>query len=332
MLILSRADVESVLTMTDTLPAVEEGFRRLAAGQVVMPQRAVTPVAPHHGLHLAMPAFAAGEQGDLGALTVKIVTVYGDNPDRYGLPTIQGVLLYHDAATGQPLALMDAEAITALRTGAASGVATRYLARPDAATVTLFGAGAQAAAQLEAVCAVRPIRRAIVLTRTGRKDAAFCAAMRAKLGVEVIPARDPAAAVARAEIICTATDSPTPLFDSAWLRPGTHINAVGAFRRTMRELDTATVQRSRVIVDHHTAAQAEAGDILLAIAEGAITYDHIAGELGQVVRGELPGRTDADGLTLFKSVGLAVQDAMTAALVYARATAQGIGHHVDLHG
>jgi ornithine cyclodeaminase/alanine dehydrogenase len=332
MLILSRADVESVLTMADTLAAVEEGFRRLAAGQVVMPQRAVTPVAPHHGLHLAMPAFAVGDQGDPGALTVKIVTVYGDNTNRDGLPTIQGVLLYHDAATGQPLALMDAEAITALRTGAASGVATRYLARPDAASVTLFGAGGQAAAQLEAMCAVRPIRRATVLTRTGRKDAAFCAAMSAKLGIEVVPARDPAAAVATAEIICTATDSPTPLFDGAWLRPGTHINAVGAFRRTMRELDTATVRRSRVIVDHHSAAQAEAGDILLAIAEGAITYAHVAGELGQVVRGELPGRTRDDELTLFKSVGLAVQDAMTAAVVYARATAQGIGYQVDLHG
>jgi hypothetical protein len=122
MLILSRADVESLLTMADTLAAVEEGFRRLAAGHVVMPQRAVTPIAPYHGLHLAMPAFAAGDGGDVGALIVKIVTVYGDNPSRHALPTIQGVLLYYDAATGRPLALMDAESLTALRTGSKAAV------------------------------------------------------------------------------------------------------------------------------------------------------------------------------------------------------------------
>ena len=160
MLILSRHDVEQVLTMPAAIAAVAAGFRQLAAGGVTMPQRLATPVAPHNGVHLAMPAFVAGEPG---ALTIKIVTVFNDNPRR-GEPTIQGVVLVHEPATGKPLALMDAEHLTAMRTGAASGVATEQLARRDAATATIFGAGAQAGTQLAAVCAVRPIRRAFVFS------------------------------------------------------------------------------------------------------------------------------------------------------------------------
>jgi alanine dehydrogenase len=327
MLILSRHDVEQLLTMADTLTAVEEGFRQLALGNVVMPQRAATNVAPYNGLHLSMPAFVGGE---IGALTIKIVTAYGDNLARYGLPTIQGVLLVHDAKTGQVLAMMDAEHLTATRTGAASGVATKYLARADAETVTLIGAGALGPGQLAAVCAVRPIRRAYVVTRTGDKDTAFCEQMARELGIEVYATRNTNHAITQADIICTATNSPTPLFDGAWLRPGTHINAVGAYTRTMRELDTATIQRSRVFVDHHPAAQAEAGDILIPIAEQAFTYDQVAGSLGEVISGQVPGRSNATDITVFKSVGLAMQDAVTVAQLYAKAVALGRGVHVDL--
>jgi alanine dehydrogenase len=319
---------------------VEEAFRQLALGNVVMPQRNATVIAPHHGLHLAMPAFVGSEgasegSSEAGALSVKLVTVYPQNQPRFGLPTIQGVLLLHDAASGRPLALMDAEHITAMRTGAASGVATRLMARPDAECVLLFGAGAQARAQLAAVCAVRPIRRAYLVTRTGARDAAFCAQAEAALGIEVCACpRDDAAAVAavvaEAAIICTATNATEPLLQGAWLRPGTHINAIGAYTRTMRELDGATLQRSRVIVDHHPAAQAEAGDLLLAIAEGAITYAQVAGDLGSVVLGQLAGRTGPEEITLFKSVGLAMQDTLTAAHLYALAQARGAGVEIGL--
>lgn len=325
MLILTRADITALLTMSQTIEAVEEGFARLVQGQVVMPQRAATPVAAHQGLHLSMPAYVAG---DPGTLTVKIVTVYGQNPAEYGLPTIQGVLLLHDARTGELLALMDAEHITVMRTGAASGVATKYLARQDAHTVTLFGAGAQAAAQMEAVCAVRTIRQAYVLTRSGQKDADFAAKMSARLGIEVQPSRNVRHAVEAADIICAATNSPAHLFDGSWLRPGTHINAVGAYTRTMRELDATAIRRSRVFVDRHEAAQAEAGDILLAIEEGALQYEHVAGELGELVLGNIPGRTSDEQITVFKSVGLAMQDAVTAAHVYARAREAGLGQNV----
>ena len=327
MLVLSRQDVEQLLTMRDALAAVEEGFRQLARGNVVMPQRAATVIAPYNGLHLSMPAFVGG---DIGALTIKIVTVYGDNPANHNLPTIQGLLLVHDAQTGQVVAMMDAEHLTATRTGAASGVATNYLARPDAETVTLFGAGALGPAQLAAVCAVRPIRRAYVITRTGNKDADFCKRMANELGIEVHATRDTQHAVTQADIICTATNSATPLFPGAWVRPGTHINAVGAYTRTMRELDTVTIQRSRVFVDHHPAAGAEAGDILMPIAEGAVTYAQVIGALGDVINGTVTGRTSPAEITVFKSVGLAMQDAVTAARLYTKAVALGIGNQIRL--
>ena len=327
MVVLSRHDVEQLLTMCDALAAVEEGFRQLAQGNVVMPQRAATVIAPYNGLHLSMPAFVGG---DIGALTIKIVTVYGDNPAKYTLPTIQGVLLVHDAQTGQVVAMMDAEHLTATRTGAASGVATQYLARPEAETITLFGASALGPAQLAAVCAVRPIRRAYVITRTGDKDTAFCERMSQELGIDVHATRDTQHAVTQADIICTATNSPTPLFAGAWVQPGTHINAVGAYTRTMRELDTVTIQRSRVFVDHHPAAGAEAGDVIIPIAEGAVTNEHVAGALGEVIHGTVRGRTSPEEITVFKSVGLAMQDAVTAARLYTKAVTLGIGNQIHL--
>ncbi len=327
MLILSRSHVESLLSMEEAIAAVEEGFRQLALGQVTMPQRAATPVEPHQGLHLSMPAYVGGP---VDALSVKLVTVYPENPARFGLPTSQGVILLHDAHTGQILALVDAEHLTAMRTGAASGVATRYLARQDARHVAIFGAGPQAAAQLEAMCAVRPIERAFVITRTGRRNAAFCTRMARRLGIEVLPCHDARAAVESADIICTATNSAIPLFNGNWLVGGTHINAVGAYTTAMRELDTTTVRRSRVFVDHHPAAQAEAGDIMIPVANGEIGYDHVAGELGDVLLGRVPGRTGDDAITLFKSVGLAVQDAVTVARVYQIALAQGVGQDIFL--
>lgn len=327
MLILTRHDVGSLLTMEDALKAVNDGFRRLSAGEVVMPQRLVTPIPSHNGLHLSMPAFV---QGDPDTLTIKIVTVYRDNAASFGLPMIQGVLLLYDAQTGQLLAMMDAEHLTAVRTGAASGVATAYLARPDASTLLLFGAGALGPHQVAAVCAVRPIRQVLVSTRSGAKDAAFCERMAQQLGIAVEPAGDVQRAVGRADVICMATNSATPLFDGAWLQPGAHINAVGAYARTMRELDTTAIVRSRIFVDRLQAAQSEAGDIVIPIEEGAITIEHLAGELGQLIAGERVGRTSAGEITLFKSVGLAMQDAVTASRIYARALELGAGQNVEI--
>lgn len=327
MLVLTRADVESLLTMDDAIAAVEEGFRQLALGNVTMPQRAATPIARHGGLHLSMPAYV---DGDPGTLTIKIITVYADNPAKHGLPMIQGVLMLYAAETGELLAMMDAEHLTAMRTGAASGVAAKYLAREDAAVVTIFGAGAQAGAQLAAMCAVRPVERAYVVTKSGRRDAEFCKQVEAALAIEALPAADVPAAVGSSQIICTATTATTPVINSRWLPDGVHINAVGAYTSTMRELDTETIRRARVFVDHHIAAKTEAGDILIPIGEGKLAYEHVAGELGELILGKVAGRIEPTDITLFKSVGLAMQDAVTAATVYARAVESGAGQEVDL--
>ncbi len=327
MLILSRHDVENLLTMPDAIAALEAGFRQLALGKVTMPQRAATPIPPYEGLHLSMPAFV---EGDPGTLSIKIVTVYGQNPARFGLPMIQGVILLHDARTGQLLAMMDAEHLTAVRTGAASGVATKYLARPEASTLVLFGAGAQAAPQVEAVCAVRPIERVWVITRSGEKDADFCAGLSERIGISVQPTRAAQAVLQEADIVCLATNAQEPVLSGEWLRPGTHLNAVGAYHAKMRELDTTTLTRSRVFVDHHPAAQREAGDLLIPIEAREWHYEQVAGSLGDLLIGQVAGRTHDEEITLFKSVGLAMQDAMTVGLVYSRALEQGVGQTIQL--
>lgn len=330
MLVLSRHHVEQVLTMEDAIAAVADGYRQLAQGNVAMPQRAATVVEPHNGIHLSMPAFVSGVGDDAGTLAIKIVTVFSDNPARYDKPTIQGVVLLHDAATGEPLALMDAEHLTAMRTGAASGVATQALARPDSRVATVLGSGTQAVTQLLAVCTVLPIERAWVYSLNADGDRQFAERMSAQLGLPVERAADLRAAVSAADVICTATTSQKPLFDGAWLREGTHVNGIGSYTRTMRELDTATIVRSRLFVDGRTAAQTEAGDILIPMAEGAITYEHVVGEIGAVLLGQVSGRTSTTDITVFKSVGMAVQDAVVAPLVYRRALERGLGQRVEL--
>jgi ornithine cyclodeaminase/alanine dehydrogenase-like protein (mu-crystallin family) len=338
MLILTRGDVEALLTMQDALEAVEEAFRMLSAGDVVMPQRTATPIAEEGGLHLAMPAYvrapasAAGAAAARATLAIKVVTVYPQNPQRHGLPMVQGALLLHDAATGALLALMDAEALTTLRTGAAAGVATRLLALPHAATLLMIGAGALAFPVVQAICAVRPISQILVHSRTGRRDGELCAAILDRLGVQATPiaAAELPGAVAKAQIICTATTSEQPLFDGNLLQPGTHINALGAYRATMREVDATAIFRSRVLVDSRLAAAGEAGDILQAMAEQPERGNPVAGEVREALLGAIAGRTTAEEITLFKSVGLAVQDATTAARIYAAALAAGVGRVMDL--
>ncbi|MEI6509551.1 MAG: ornithine cyclodeaminase family protein [bacterium] len=326
-LLLSRSVVEGILTMPLAMEVVEEGFRRLAEGKVAMPQRAVTVVAPYHGTHLSMPVFV---DGDPGALAVKVVTVFSDNLRQFGMPSIQATLLLHDPRTGKLEAILDGECLTAMRTGAVCGVATRLLARPESRTMTLFGVGAQAGPQLEAVCLVRPIEQVWVVSAGDSREAAFCTDMSEKLGIPVQPAPQVRKAVEEADIIATATNAREPVFRGAWLQPGAHINAIGAYTPTMRELDSETLRRSRLFVDLRRAAEAEAGDLLMAVAEGSLTLAAIAGELGELLAGKIEGRTDPREITTFKSVGLALQDAVTAARVVALARDKGLGQEIQL--
>lgn len=325
MLILSHHDVRQALPMREAVEAMKRAFAQLSTGQAEVPLRVPVHVPRHNGLTLFMPAYLAADD----QMAVKIVSVFNDNPAR-GLPLIHALVVVIDAGTGAPVAAMEGASLTALRTGAASGAATDLLARPDAAVAAVFGAGVQGRTQLEAVCAVRPIREAWVYDVDPRRAQAYAEEMGGRLGIPVHVAASPAEAVRRADVVCTATTSTTPVFDDADVRPGTHINAVGAYTPQMREVPTETVLRARVVIDHRTASLAEAGDLLIPIREGRMTEAHIWAELGEIVAGLKPGRLSPDEITLFKSVGVAVQDVAAAAAVLEAARRQNLGVEVPL--
>jgi ornithine cyclodeaminase/alanine dehydrogenase len=260
-----------------------------------------------------MPAYIGG---DFDALGLKVVSVYGDNPAKHDLPTVIATVLLNDPRTGALLAVMDGTWMTAMRTGAVSGVATKYLARADARVATVLGAGVQARTQLMAI--------------DSERSRAYAQAMSAQLDLEILPTTDLRTAIESADILAAASNAHDPIFPGEWLRPGTHINGVGSHAPKMRELDTTTIVRSLVVADQKMACLAEAGDIIIPIQEGAITEAHIHGELGQVITGEVAGRTSDEQITLFKSVGLAIQDVATAARVYALAQEKGVGQDLPL--
>jgi len=321
---LSREDVRQALDMKQAIALMPEAFIALSEGRAIVPVRANLPIAEHNGRALFMPAYLPST----AQLGVKVVTVHPDNARR-GLPSIHALVMVADAATGRPLAVMDGEYLTALRTGAGSGLATDLLARSDAAVVALFGAGVQAQTQLEAVCAVRPIRRAYVFSRSPGTAAAFAEAMSARLGLDV-RAAEHSARLREADVVCTATTSLEPVFDHADLKAGVHINGIGSYRPDMTEIPPETVMAARVVVDHRPACLAEAGDLTHPLAQGLITLDHLYAELGEVAAGRKAGRTTEEEITFFKSVGNAVQDLATASHVVAEAAARNLGMEVTL--
>ncbi len=323
-LLLTRKDVEQLLPMSEAMAAVEEGFRQYALGNVVMPLR--TTIRAHGGVNLGMPAYIGG---DLDALGLKVVSVYGTNPAR-GLPAVVATVLLNDPQTGALLAVMDGTWLTAMRTGASGGVATKYLARQDAEVATVLGAGVQGRTQLMAVCEARRITRAYVYDVDPQRCAAFASAMAAQLGISVEASDDLRAAIEAADVLSVATSAHEPVFPGEWLRPGTHINGIGSHAPAHRELDGEAVRRSLLVVDQREACLAEAGDVIIPVKEGVITEDHIHAELGQVVAGQVAGRSSDQQITLFKSVGLALQDVSTAARIYALAREGGTGQELPL--
>ncbi len=349
---LDRADVERGLSPALALAAMEAAFRSLDRGRALQPLRTLLtlPASPGKGdgvpgQLLVMPGYLGaaaapasdappedpprgspeGSPGVRAALGAKLLTLFPGNHAR-GIPSHQGVVLLFDADTGSLRAVADAEAITALRTAAASALATRLLAREDADELAILGSGVQARSHLEALLGVRRIRRVRVWSRTPERVRAFLEETRARWNAdpawegvpqpELAPVPDPETAVRGAGVVCTVTASPTPVVQGAWLAPGTHVNAVGAYAPDTRELDTHAVERARLYVDRRESALAEAGDILLPLREGAIPESHLLGELGELLEGRVEGRTSAEDITVFKSLGLAVQDlAAVSALV-----------------
>jgi ornithine cyclodeaminase/alanine dehydrogenase-like protein (mu-crystallin family) len=322
--LLSRDDVRRALSMAEAINLMKEAFTQLSSGQAVVPQRLSMEMPALGGRALVMPVHLA-KSGQFG---MKIVSLFRQNPEK-GLPLIHAVMLVFDASDGHPVALMDAEYLTALRTGAASGLATDLLARTDARTVVIFGAGAQGRLQLEGVCAVRRISRAVVFDPNPERAEKFCRDMSAIFPFPITSAASPAA-VAEADVICTATTSKNPVFDDASLRKGTHINAVGAYRPDMCEIPQASVVRAKIIVDHRSSSLVEAGDLLGPIERGVIDAGHIQAELGEIVAGQKQGRKDEGEITIFKSVGNAAQDLAAAAQVLRNAEQCGLGSEFQL--
>lgn len=318
-LVLSHADIHRLLTMPACIEVMAEVLRATSRGDAVLPLRAAVWMPDRTGMIGLMPGYLATP----ASLGLKVVSIF---PGNHGTAhdSHQGVVMLFDTAHGTPIAILDASSITAIRTAAVSGVATRALAREDAGDLALLGAGVQAATHLAAMRAVRTLRRVRVWSRNRARAEQFAAAH----GVEAVATAQ--AAVADADLICTTTAAREPILEGAWLAPGAHINAVGACFATARELDTAAIVRARLIVDRRESALAESGDFLIPRAEGAITDHHIAGELGEVLLDRIPGRRDRDEVTVFDSLGIAVEDLAAAHYVYSRARADQSGVRVPL--
>jgi ornithine cyclodeaminase/alanine dehydrogenase-like protein (mu-crystallin family) len=326
-LIVNQDEVRRLLPMAECLDVMARTLAALARGEALLPLRQVLMLPGGQGAFGAMPAHLSSPP----ALGIKVITVFpGNHGTAYD--SHQGAVLLFETERGRLLAVMDASSITAIRTAAVSGVATRALARADASTLALLGSGVQAATHLEAVALVRPLRRVRVWSRDPAHVARFVEAARTRHGFAIEAAPSARDAVAEADVVCTVTASREPVLEGAWLRAGTHVNAVGASLRTARELDSAAVARARVFVDRRESAANEAGDLLIPRAEGAIGDDHVQGELGEVLLGRVDGRRSAAEITVFKSLGLAVEDVASAHHIHARAHAAGMGTWVELGG
>ncbi|MCB9433495.1 MAG: ornithine cyclodeaminase family protein [Ardenticatenaceae bacterium] len=327
-LIINHHEVRELLPMGECIEAMADVFRIMAGGDVVQPLRWPLWLPDRSGLLGMMPGYVGGEMGMLGIKTVSVM------PGNHGTPydSHQGTVMLFEKVNGRLLTIMDASEITAIRTAAVSGLATRLLARDDAHDLAILGTGVQGRSHLAAMLAVRPIDRVRVWSRNAEGLANYAAWAKKTHGVEVEIMGDVQTAVSGADLICTTTAAPTPILYGEWLAPGVHINAAGSSVKHTRELDTATVVMSRLFVDRRESTVNEAGDFLFPKQEGAVDDDHIVAEIGELLMGEKNGRQTGDDITLFKSLGLAIEDIGAAHHIYEKAIAQGKGTWVELGG
>jgi ornithine cyclodeaminase len=324
-LVLTHAEVEQLLPFDECIPVMAEAMAALARGDAHQPLRMVVRPPGAAGLMGLMPAYMAGERAAYG---LKAVCIFPGNAAR-GKDAHQGGVLLFSAETGELLALMNASAITSIRTAAVSGVATRLLARADAGDLAIVGAGVQARSHLAAMACVRPIRRARVASRSPERAQAFAAELAPRYSFPIQAVETVEAAVRGADLIVTATTAAEPIVRREWIAAGAHLNVVGSSVPTTREVDTATMADAALFVDRRESTLNEAGDYLFAMRDGAIGPEHIRAELGELLVGGVPVRTARDQITLFKSLGLAVEDLAAADYVYRRAQAAGVGSWVD---
>jgi alanine dehydrogenase len=328
-LVLNGEEVTRLLPMPECIKVMRDALAALARGEALVPLRTVMRVPGVTGFLGLMPGYISPRDGQEGALGLKAVSVFPGNASR-GIDTHQGAVLLFEADTGRLSALMDGAAITAIRTAAVSGVASDLLARRDATELAVLGAGVQARTHMEAIAAVRPLRRARIWSRNPEHAARLAAELRPQYGFPIVAVPSAEAAVREADIVTTVTASAEPILQRAWLKEGVHINAVGSSIPTSREIDSATMAAARLFVDRRESALAEAGDLLIAIREDAVTGDHVQAELGEVIIGKNPGRRSPTELTLFKSLGLAVEDVASAAYIVRRARETRTGQTVQM--
>lgn len=313
--------------MDECIRAVADALTVLARGEAVQPLRSVLWLPDRSGALGMMPGYLS----DPGVMGVKVVSVFPGN-EGTDLDSHQGMVVLFDPESGRPLAMVDATEITAMRTGAVSGVATDLLARPDARRMALLGSGTQARTHLEAMASVRALAEVRVWSRTREHAERFVREHAGRVSARMEVSESPEEAVMQADVVCTTTSASTPILEGAWLAPGTHVNAIGSSVPFARELDGEAVRRSSLFVDRRESTLAEAGDYLLAAEEGYVGADHIVAEIGEVSAGTHPGRAAQDEITLFESTGLAVEDLAAAHHVYRRALAAALGVRVELGG
>lgn len=328
MLALTKDNIRQTVSMREAVDLVKMAFRELSEGRAQVPLRTFIDVEPGRDVMFMMPAYLPGLQ----ALGFKMISIFQENGTR-GLPVGNAIVCAVNDETGVPEALMNGAYLTALRTGAVSGASTELMARPDAKQLVVIGSGTQGVTQAAAVCAVRDIERITVVYRHEESFGRF-REMVAKDWPDLLDrlegTDDAKAALREADVVCLATTSRTPVFEDAWIRPGTHVSGVGSFTPQMQEAPADFVARARVVVDMKEHALEEAGDLIIPMRDGVFTEQHIVGELGEVVGGRVTGRTSDDEVTFFKSVGNAVQDMAVANAAYRAARERGLGSEIDL--
>lgn len=311
--------------MSECIELMADALSALARGEVYQPLRTIVRPPEAHGLLGLMPAYRAGEHGAFG---LKAICVFPENPAK-GKDAHQGAVMLFSRETGELLALMNASEITAIRTAAVSAVATRLLAREDATELGIIGAGVQARTHLTALAAVRPISRVRVACRNSEHAEQLAGEMQPKFSFPIEPVGTNEEAVRGADLIVTATSSMEPVINKDWISPGAHVNAIGTHSPNSREIDGATMAASRIFVDRRESALHESGDYLLAAKEGFVSPENIAGEIGELLIGATAGRTSATEITLFKSLGLAIEDVVSADYVYRKVLSHDSGTWID---
>jgi len=326
MLALSEKEVRGLLDIEELIDVLEQAHLQFSTGRAVMPVRLVVPLPQIKGRLTSMPAYLS-EGNSLG---MKVVTYFQDNPGQ-GLPAILATIALYSTETGKLLVLMDGSYITAIRTACASAVATKALANPETPVLGVLGAGTQARAHIRALCKVRKITGVKVYSQSGKSAELLKKELESEVRIEIEPVSTAIEAVRAADLLATVTTAKEPILSADWLKPGVHINAVGSHRPDIREIDGATIKRAKLVVDSREAIKSECGDILLAIREGAIAEDHVTAEIGEVLAGSKPGRVSTEEITLYKSVGIALQDVATAQLVYRKALDHKVGTIVEVN-